>query len=83
MITPINISEIFIQTHDEHISLHKKTKNSKILKHIAQNRYIEFLYFTSNSCYWIRYNKNSLGKYNDNCIKKYLNQIHHIMETAH
>jgi hypothetical protein len=73
----INLTELFIETHDECIQVHKKN-NGAYKKHTIQQRYLELHGFINNSVYWARYNLNiNTGKYAENCITgKYLNEIH-------
>lgn len=88
MDTFVNMSEIFVETHNEYIAKYKKG-NGQIETHTAQKRYIELLTFVETSCYWSRYNidnrikkkKNNRNKkkyvYKKNVISgKYLNEIH-------
>lgn len=91
MIDTINISDMFIETHESYIKTYKNN-NGTIKKHASQNRYLELLQFVSNSSYWARHNldvynteklkinnHNSMQSYvyKKNCISgKYLNEIH-------
>lgn len=77
MLSHINFTEIFIETHNEYIQMHKK-HISVNKRHTLQTRYLELHNFISNSVYWTRYNIDiDTKKYKKNCITgKYLNEIH-------
>lgn len=77
MIENINFSEIFISKLKSYYGKYKKN-NGSIKKHFCQNRFLMLHRFISNSCYWSRFNKDSVtGKWFTDCITgKYLNEIH-------
>jgi len=73
----INLSDIFIKTHQE-LYKNKKRSNGKIKKHHIQNRYNELVRFVQNCAYWTCFNFNPVKhKYDDGRISgKYLNELH-------
>ena len=53
MIDEINITNIFIETHDEYIEKYKY-KNGFAKKYTAQDKYYELHGFVTNASYWSR-----------------------------
>lgn len=71
----INITNIFIETHNEYKDKYKNIKHGTFKLYSPENIFNELVNFTSNSVYWSRYNKKKNNK--KNCVSgKYLNQIH-------
>ena len=86
MIEPVNLSKLFIQTHNEIISKYKKN-NGSIKHYTPQLRYSELYNFVYKECYWSRHNvdnsvidnhkdKNTDINIPDHIPGKYLNEIH-------
>jgi len=85
MIEPINLSKLFVQTHNEIISKYKKN-NGSIKYYSPQLRYSELYNFVYKECYWSRHcidnsiineRKNENKEHIPNHIPgKYLNAIH-------
>ena len=78
MIELINLTEIFIETHNTIYDKYKKSNATKRKKYKVQERYLSLLNFTSNSCYWTKFNIDpKTNKYKkDEISGKYLNEIH-------
>ena len=85
MNVPVNLSELYVETHDIIMSKYKHN-NGNIKNHNSQLRYLEFLTFVNNSCYWSRHNKEydidkcknkNSTTYKKDCLSgKYLNELH-------
>ena len=79
MIEQINLSELFIETHNEIYNKHKNYNNNcGNKKYYAQNIFLELFTFVNTSCYWTRFNFDfDKNVYKEACISgKYLNEIH-------
>ncbi len=97
MLENVNISKLFVETHNEIISKYKNN-NGKIRTHFVQQRYLDFLDFIKKEVYWSRHNMDHLKtdsfKKNINIKSKkiiylgntltgkYLNELH-IYYTRH
>jgi hypothetical protein len=82
MFKSVNVSELFVETHNI-IAQKYKRNNGSIKEYTPEKRYLELLEFVSNSCYWVRFNKDYNKKINKEhdyingrIPGNYLNEIH-------